>query len=202
MTALESVGVLLRVSSDDQKHDSQRDVVSEWLRNKEVDPETCEWYVETETGRKIARKELDRLGRDIHAGRIKTVLVYKIDRISRTMLDGIQLVIGWANKGIRVISATEPLDLSGTMGQMVATLLFGLAEIEWKNRRERQRDGIASAKRKGGVYKGRKAGTTKAKPERIRELRVQGLQAPEIAQALGVSVRTVFRHLEPVTPNR
>ena len=77
---------------------------------------------------------------------------------------------------------------------MVASVLFGLAEIELEFRRERQAAGIAVAKKKG-IYQGRKKGTTKGKPVRAQELRMQGLTVSEIANALAVSDRTVFRYL-------
>ena len=77
---------------------------------------------------------------------------------------------------------------------MVASVMFGLAEIELEYRRERQQAGIAVAKNRG-VYRGRQKGTTKSKPPRARQLRKQGLTIPEIANALAVSERTVFRYL-------
>ena len=52
--------------------------------------------------------------------------------------------------------------------------------------------------RREGVYRGRRPGTTKGQPDRARELQAKGLTAPEIAQALGVSPRTVFRYLRAV----
>ena len=77
---------------------------------------------------------------------------------------------------------------------MVASVLFGLAEIESEYRRERQAAGIAAAK-DCGVYRGRPHGTTKALPRRAQELRDRGLTAEAIATALGVSRRTIFRYL-------
>jgi DNA invertase Pin-like site-specific DNA recombinase len=76
----------------------------------------------------------------------------------------------------------------------VASVLFGLAEIELEFRRERQAAGIAVAKRKG-IYRGRKRGTTKAKPTRAQALHSRGLTTTEIANALKISPRTVFRYL-------
>jgi DNA invertase Pin-like site-specific DNA recombinase len=84
--------------------------------------------------------------------------------------------------------------VNGSVGRMIAALLLGLAEIEWEFRKERQQAGIAVARKKG-VYKGRKPGTTKGQPERAMELRDKGLTAAEIATALGVSERTVFRYI-------
>jgi DNA invertase Pin-like site-specific DNA recombinase len=77
---------------------------------------------------------------------------------------------------------------------MLASVLLGVAEMEQETRRERQAAGIVEAK-KQGKYKGRKQGTTKAKPDRVLELKQQGLNAEEIARALGVSRNTVFRYL-------
>jgi DNA invertase Pin-like site-specific DNA recombinase len=82
---------------------------------------------------------------------------------------------------------------------MVASVLFGLAEIETEYRQERQAAGIAVAKKRG-VYRGRQQGTTKARPRRAIVLRHQGLTVPEIANALQVSQRTVFRYLVETSP--
>jgi len=83
---------------------------------------------------------------------------------------------------------------AGTVGHLVAGVLFAIAEIELQHTRERQAAGITVAKVKG-IYTGRAKGATKAKPRRAKELREQGLTAPEIAQILNVSERTVWRYL-------
>ena len=73
-------------------------------------------------------------------------------------------------------------------------MLFGLGEIELEHRRERQAAGIRVAKGRG-AYPGRRKGTTQAVPARARALRKRGLTVPEIAGALDVSHRPVFRYL-------
>ena len=125
---------------------------------------------------------------------MKTVVVWKLDRISLRQRDGINLLADWCDKGVRVVSVTQQIDLSGAVGRMVASVMFGLAEIEMEYRRERQSAGINVAK-KAGVYKGRQMGTTKGKPERAKGLKSQGLSVEEIASAMAVSRRTVFRYL-------
>jgi DNA invertase Pin-like site-specific DNA recombinase len=100
---------------------------------------------------------------------------------------------------VRVVVVTQQIDLRGALGRMVASVLFGLAEIETEYRQERQAAGIAVAKRRG-VYRGRQKGTTKARPRRATVLRRQGLTIPEIANALQVSQRTVFRYLAETSP--
>jgi DNA invertase Pin-like site-specific DNA recombinase len=89
---------------------------------------------------------------------------------------------------------TQQIDLSGPVGHMIASLLFGIAEIELQHAKERQAIGIALAKKRG-VYKGRRPGTTKAAPARARALKRQGLTVLEIAHALGVKERSVYNYL-------
>ena len=132
--------------------------------------------------------------KDIFDGKVKTVVVWKLDRLSRRLRDGVNLLADWCEKGLKVVVITQQIELSGAVGRMIAAVLLGLAEIELEYRRERQVAGIEVA-RKQGKFTGRKKGTTKGKPERARQLKRQGLTMPEIAQALGTSVRTVWRYL-------
>jgi DNA invertase Pin-like site-specific DNA recombinase len=188
------IAVYLRKSAKDQNMEGQREAVLQWLVGNGVDLDKVEWYEDVESGRKLSRKAFDRLQKDVFDGHVKQIVVYKVDRIARRMLEGLQIVCGWCEKGVRFVSTTQQIDVSGTIGRMVAAMLFGFAEIEWEYRKERQEAGIVVAKR-NGVYKGRKPGTLKGKPERVRELSEKGLKPDEIAQATGLSRRTVYNYL-------
>ncbi len=142
----------------------------------------------------LHRPAFARLQRAIGAGPITTIVVWKLDRLARRQQDGINLLAEWCARNVRVVAVTQQIDLSGPVGRMVASVLFGLAEIAWEYRRERQAAGIAVAKAQG-VYHGRQKGTTKALLQRVATLRQRGLTGLEIATALGVSERTVFRYL-------
>jgi DNA invertase Pin-like site-specific DNA recombinase len=196
-SALGGIGVIAcycRVSSARQKTDSQKPEIRRWLEGNGIDPATAEWFEDKETGRTLKRPAFDRLQKAVFAGRVKMVVVWKLDRISRRQRDGVNLLADWCERGVRVVAVTQQIDLSGAVGRMVASVLFGLAEIESEYRRERQAAGIAVAKERG-VYRGRQRGTTKAAPRRARELRGRGLTVQEIATALGVSRRTALRYL-------
>jgi DNA invertase Pin-like site-specific DNA recombinase len=189
------IGVYIRVSSSTQKSDSQHAEIRRWLRAHGHDLETVQWFEDTETGATLTRSGLDGLHEAIFAGTVKTVVVWKLDRIARSMREGINILSRWCELGVRVVSITQQIDLSGTVGHLVAGVLFAIAEIELQHVKERQAAGIAAAKQRG-VYKGRKPGATKAKPQRARELRAKGMRLPEIAQALSVDKRTVSRYLK------
>lgn len=183
-----------RVSSARQKTDSQKPEIKRWLDGQRIEPSTVGWFEDKESGKTLKRPAFDRLQKAIFDGAITTVVVWKLDRISRGQRDGVNLLADWCERGVRVVAVTQQIDLSGPVGRMVASVLFGLAEIETEYRRERQAAGIAEAKKRG-VYRGRKRGTTEAPSRRARELRGRGFTVQEIATALGVSRRTAFRYL-------
>ena len=188
------IAAYCRVSTVRQKADSQINEIKKWLKANGYDESKVEWFVDKETGKTLQRPEFQRLQREIFSGKIKTVIVWKLDRISRRLKDGINLLSDWCSKDVRVVSITQAIDLSGAVGRMIAAVMLGLAEIELEYRQQRQMAGIEVA-RERGVYKGRKLGTTKAAPVRAQELRLKGFKIAEIANALGTSERTIQRYL-------
>lgn len=193
------IAAYIRVSSRSQKFDSQESEIKKWLRNNDIAAANVGWYCDVESGKTLARPEFERLQKDIWSGGVKTVVVYRLDRLSRRLRDGVDLLADWCERGLKVVVVTQQVELGGAVGRMIAAVMLGLAEIELEFRQERQTAGIEAARRRG-VYKGRRKGTTKAKPKRAQELRDQGLIASEIARAMGTSERTVWRYLKVDAP--
>lgn len=189
-----TIAAYVRVSTKGQKHDAQEAEIGKWLEGNGVDAGQVEWYRDKETGKTLDRPDFNRLQADIFAGQVKTVVVWRLDRLARRLREGVNLLADWCDRGLKIVVVTQQIEMTGPIGRLLAAVMLGLAEIELQAIKERQAAGIERAKAKG-VYKGRKAGTTKAKPERARQLRQQGLKVPEIAQALGVTVVTVYRYL-------
>jgi DNA invertase Pin-like site-specific DNA recombinase len=190
------VAAYIRVSAVGQNEAGQRAEIERWLSGNGIDPASARWFVDNgKSGESLKRPAFEQLQAAVFAGEIGAVVTYRLDRLSRSLRDGINTLGGWCEKGIRVVATSQQLDFNGRMGELLAAVLFGIAAMEQETRRERQAAGIAEAKKKG-KYKGRKVGTTKAKPERALALRAKGLKVDEIARSLGVSRNTVFRYLE------
>lgn len=188
------IGVYIRVSTYDQKPDSQQHEIERWLDGNNVPASSVRWFVDRATGDDLQRRGFEELQTSVFNGEIKTVVVWKLDRLSRCLRDGINVLTDWCDRELRVVSVTQQIDFNGAIGKMLAAVLLGVAEMEQEIRRERQAAGIAVAKRRG-VYKGRQRGTTKAAPSRAIELKQRGLSVSEVASAMGVSTRTVRRYL-------
>ena len=188
------IGVYTRVSDKGQKLDSQKQDIQQWLERHGYRADQCRWFEDKQSGRNLNRVGFKALQKAIFDGELDTIVVWKLDRVARNYREGVNVLADWCSKDIRVVSVTQQIDLSGTVGQLIGGVLFAIAEIDLQNIRERQAAGIAVAKERG-VYTGRKKGTVKANPERAKELAQKGLSRVEIANALNVSERTVYRYL-------
>lgn len=188
------VACYVRVSTVGQNEAGKRAEVQRWLDGNGIDPASVRWFVDQSTGDNMNRPAFEQLQAAIFAGEIGTVVCFKLDRLSRSLRDGINTLGGWCEKGIRVVATSQQLDFNGSVGQLLAAVLFAVAAMEQETRRERQAAGIELAK-KQGKYRGRRKGTTKAKPARALKLKAKGLTANEIGKSLGVSRNTVFIYI-------
>jgi DNA invertase Pin-like site-specific DNA recombinase len=194
-----SVAAYVRVSTIGQNEAGQRAEIERWLAGNGINLKQVRWFVDKgKSGDDLKRPAFEQLQFAVFIGEVGTIVTYKLDRLSRSLRDGINTLCEWCDKGLRVVSVTQQIDFNGTVGKMIAAVLLGVAEMEQQTRRERQAAGIAEAKKRG-VYVGRKPGTTKAEPKRALRLRKQGLKAGEIAKSLGVTRNTVFRYFRHVT---
>ncbi len=120
-----------------------------------------------------------------------TLLVTRIDRLARSLIDLEGIVAQLRAKGAFLRATEQPIDTATPAGRAFLQMLGVFAEFETAIRRERQLEGIAKAKAKG-VYKGRKPSVP---TDRVREMKAQGMGASTIAKELGIARSSVYEAL-------
>jgi DNA invertase Pin-like site-specific DNA recombinase len=116
-------------------------------------------------------------------------VVTRIDRLARSLGDLQTIVIRLKDRGARLAATEQPFDTSTAAGKALFDMLGVFAGFEANLHRERQAEGIASAKQRG-VYRGRKA---KIDMEAIQTRLADGCSPTEIAREMGILRGTVYK---------
>jgi DNA invertase Pin-like site-specific DNA recombinase len=101
------------------------------------------------SGATLERPALKRLLSDIEAGRIDTVVVYKVDRLTRSLGDFAKIVEVFDTHGVSFVSVTQQFNTTTSMGRLTLNMLLSFAQFEREVTGERIRDKIAASKKKG-----------------------------------------------------
>lgn len=161
--------------------ESQIAALKQYCKNHGL--EHVRWYKDKMSGKDTNRPAFTKLQKRIFEGQVHTVIVWKLDRLSRTLRDGLHVMADWLSKGVRIVSVTQQLDFSGVTGQLVASVLFAVAEMERENIRENTVRGLERARRRGKKL-GRKRRLTATKIQRHLD---QGLNLSQAAKLLKVT---------------
>lgn len=121
-----------------------------------------------------------------------TLVVWKLDRLGRTVKGLIDLVNQLHQKEIHFKSITDNVDTSTPAGRFFFHVMASLAQMERELMVERTRAGLAAAKAKGRVG-GRKRKMTQSKIESAKQLLATGSLPKDVAQNLGISIPTLYR---------
>lgn len=107
------------------------------------------------TGGNVERPALQRLLQDIEAGKVDCVVVYKVDRLSRSLLDFSGMMKLFEEHQVSFVSVTQQFNTTNSMGRLILNVLLSFAQFEREIISERTRDKIAATRRKGKWSGGR-----------------------------------------------
>jgi DNA invertase Pin-like site-specific DNA recombinase len=183
-----------RVSTLDQNPDLQRDA----LQAAGVEPRRI--YLVTASGALAKRPGLDRALEQLRPG--DTLVVWRLDRLGRSLRHLIDTVAGLAEQGIGFKSLTEGIDTTTASGKLVFHVFGALAEFERDLIRERTTAGLVTARARGRNG-GRPPVLDPGQVELARELYASHrYTTAEIARRLKVGRSTLYRYLEQEQPIR
>ena len=132
--------------------DAQRESAEAFIRSQTHEGWTClpERYDDGGfTGGNMERPALRRLLADIRAGKIDCVVTYKVDRLSRSLLDFAKMMETFEQHGVSFVSITQQFNSATSMGRLVLNVLLSFAQFEREIIAERTRDKMAATRRKG-----------------------------------------------------
>ena len=155
-------------------------------------------FEETMSGSKRERPELSRALDHLRAG--DTLVVWKLDRLGRSVKDLVELVGDLEKRGVHFQSTTDSIDTATPAGRFFFHVMASLAQMERELLIERTRAGLDAARAQGRVG-GRKRAMTDSKLEAARKLLDAGVAPREVAANLGISVPTLYRWI-PASEHR
>lgn len=189
---MQHIGVYYRVSTDRQDLASQKTAFQDWL--KTLSPmqqplSVSEFKDHGLSGKNSQRKAYQALLKAAFEQRIDTIVVYRLDRLSRNATDAIQTLLTLDQAGVGFISITQPvlnLGLDNPFRRTMLAAFSEIAEIERDTIVSRVRSGLAAAKKRG-VQLGRPRRFSPAQQKEVRRLHATGMSFAKIALQLGMS---------------
>jgi DNA invertase Pin-like site-specific DNA recombinase len=175
----------IRVSSVDQNHERQLDGVA-----------LDRTFTDRASGKSMERPQLQAALAFVRAG--DTLVAHSLDRLARNVEDLLRIVRELTGRGVSVEFVKNRLTFSGDSdptSKLMLTLLAAFAEFERNLIRERQREGIAIAKR-AGKYRGRARALTADDARELVALACSGVPRADVARAYGISRETLYQYLK------
>ena len=177
-----SKAAYVRVSTAEQNEARQREA----LAVRGID----KWFIEKASGKNTDRPEFQKMLDWVREG--DTIYLHDLTRIARSTKDLLDLLDVLREKGVALVSGKESIDTSTATGKLLVTMVAAINEFERANLLERQKEGIAIAKREG-KYKGRKAVTVPDLPRHYERYQRREVSKAALARELGISRPTLDR---------
>lgn len=182
----------IRVSRSDQRPELQADETAQTIERRGWT--LADTYLDQGfSGSRDRRPELDRMLADARRGKFNLLLVWRADRLFRSLRHMVATLDELAALGIDFASVTEPFDTTTPQGRLLLHLVAAFAEFEKGVLVERTRAGIAAARRRGARI-GRPP--VHVDVARALSLRASGRSLREVARVLGVGAATVCRAIQ------
>jgi len=189
------VALYTRVSTEDQSTERQIAELREYAKGRGWD--LGEIYTENASGTNNKRKEFQAMLAAARAKKFDILLVWKLDRLSRSLRDLVTTLQELDEIGVQFVSLKDQIDLTTSAGRLMLHIVGAFAQFEADLIRERVRSGLENARRKGVVL-GRPRSLSDEALDAIKELRSRGATIDTIAARLQIPRATVGRTVKVI----
>lgn len=172
----------VRVSTVEQNEERQ----VEELKTKKID----KWFIEKVSGKNTNRPQFQLMMDYVREG--DTIYIHDFSRLARSTMDLLKIIEVLNQKNVHLYSNKENFDTATPTGKLMLTVIAAINEFERTNLLERQKEGIAIAKR-AGKYKGRKAINIDNIEVHYKRYMTREISKPKLAKELGISRVTLDR---------
>ena len=182
-----------RVSTADQRHDSQIAEVQDYARRRWGDNVVVTVIADTASGAKTTREGLDRLMHLVRRNKVDVVACFKLDRLGRSLPHLAQIIAEFDQHNVAIVATSQGIDtnLDSPAGRLQMHVLMAVAQFERSLIVERVLAGQAAARARGVKF-GRPA-TLNRHRETVMELLKSGWTCRRIAAEKGIPLGSVFR---------
>jgi len=158
------------------------------------------WYKDAFTGTEMERPGSEQLMKDLRAGLIGQIVIWRLDRLGRTTTGLVNLLDELRDLKVGLVSLRDgTLDPTTPTGRLIYTILSSVAAYETEVRKERQMAGIQAVRNRnarkcpwGGSKPGRRLKVTFEKEQLVRRLRAEGKGVTQIARLVGLARQTCY----------
>lgn len=190
------VACYIRVSPGGKNQATQRREINQWLKSNRINSKTMRWYIDKSNSDSTNRRAFEKLQADISNREVGTVVIWRLDRLSPTMRDGLSILRDWSNGPLRIVSVTQHIDFKGGAGKAIASVVNGLAEMAYETKREQSKAGLAAARARGSEGGRPEVAADDAKVLKVKELEKDGkLSVGGICKKLKISRSTYYRYV-------
>lgn len=187
------IAVYVRVSKKNQDTKSQVPDLKQWAAAQK---HPVKWFTDKFSGRTMDRPAWTKLEGDMRAGKVSSIVVWRLDRLGRTAKGLTALFSELQERKVGLVSIKEGLDLGTPAGRLMAHVLASVAQYETEVRAERIKAGQEAARAQGktwgGSEKGRRVKVTDDQVKIVRTMKADGSKITAIARATGLSRPTVY----------
>lgn len=191
---MNSIAIYMRVSTTDQNISMQEREIIAYLQVRGITDYKL-YKDEGFSGKNSSRPALKSLLVDVQTGQIKLVVIWKLDRLGRSLGDLLGFIKTFDEYGTSLVSVRDNIDLSTSQGKFFMQMLGAFAEFERNMIIERTRSGIANARSKG-IPCGRPSKFGKATKQIMLDRAMAGVSKSAIARELGLNVGSVHYFLK------